>query len=42
MGQFVDTQQVRRNFSRAAAGYDDVAVLPREIGSRMLERLDYV
>ena len=42
MGQFVDTQQVRRNFSRAAAGYDDVAVLQREIGSRMLERLDYV
>ena len=39
---FVDTQQVRRNFSRAAAGYDDVAVLQREIGSRMLERLDYV
>ena len=39
---FVDTQQVRRNFARAAAGYDDVAVLQREIGSRMLERLDYV
>ena len=39
---FVDTKQVRRNFSRAAAGYDDVAVLQREIGSRMLERLDYV
>lgn len=41
-GPFVDTQQVRRNFARAAAGYDDVAVLQREIGSRMLERLDYV
>jgi len=39
---FVDAKQVRRNFSRAAAGYDDVAVLQREIGSRMLERLDYV
>lgn len=39
---FVDTLRVRRNFSRAAAGYDDVAVLQREIGSRMLERLDYV
>ena len=39
---FVDTQQVRRNFARAAAGYDDVAVLQREIGSRMLERLDDV
>ena len=39
---FVDAKQVRRNFARAAAGYDDVAVLQREIGSRMLERLDYV
>ena len=39
---FVDTYRVRRNFSRAAAGYDDVAVLQREVGSRMLERLDYV
>ena len=41
-GQFVDRRQVRRNFSRAAAGYDDVAVLQREVGCRMLERLDYV
>lgn len=41
-GQFVDTRRVRRNFARAAAGYDDVAVLQREVGSRMLERLDYV
>jgi malonyl-CoA O-methyltransferase len=41
-GQFVDTGRVRRNFSRAAATYDEVAVLPREIASRMLERLDYV
>lgn len=39
---FVDTRRVRRNFARAAAGYDEVAVLPREVGSRMLERLDYV
>jgi malonyl-CoA O-methyltransferase len=39
---FVDLRQVRRNFSRAAAGYDAVAVLQREIASRMLERLDYV
>ena len=38
----VDTRQVRRNFARAAAGYDAVAVLQREIASRMLERLDYV
>ena len=41
-GPFVDTRRVRRNFARAAAGYDDVAVLSREVGSRMLERLDYV
>lgn len=39
---YVDTRQVRRNFARAAAGYDSVAVLQREIASRMLERLDYV
>ena len=40
--QFVDPRQVRRNFSRAAAGYDAVAVLQREVATRMLERLDYV
>lgn len=39
---FVDVRQVRRNFARAAGGYDAVAVLQREIASRMLERLDYV
>lgn len=39
---FVDSRQVRRNFARAAAGYDAVSVLQREVGSRMLERLDYV
>ncbi|MBK7355387.1 malonyl-ACP O-methyltransferase BioC [Propionivibrio sp.] len=39
---FVDSRQVRRNFARAAADYDAAAVLPREVGSRMLERLDYV
>ena len=38
----VDARQVRRNFARAAAGYDTVSVLQREVGSRMLERLDYV
>ena len=38
----VDARQVRRNFARAAAGYDAVAVLQREIASRMLERLGYV
>lgn len=40
--KFVDQRQVRRNFARAAAGYDAAAFIPREIGSRMLERLDYV
>ena len=39
---FVDVRQVRRNYARAAAGYDAAAGLAREIGSRMLERLDYV
>jgi malonyl-CoA O-methyltransferase len=40
--QFVDRHQVRRNFARAAGSYDGAAVLQREVGSRMLERLDYV
>ncbi|WP_366144211.1 hypothetical protein [Candidatus Accumulibacter sp. ACC012] len=40
--QFVDQRQVRRSFARAAASYDEVAVLQREIASRMLARLDYV
>lgn len=39
---FVEQNQVRRNFARAASTYDEVAVLQREVGSRMLERLDYV
>ena len=38
----VDVRQVRRNFARAAAGYEAAAVIQREIASRMLERLDYV
>jgi malonyl-CoA O-methyltransferase len=40
--QFIDPRQVRRNFARAASSYDSVAVLQREVGSRMLERLDYM
>ena len=36
----IDARQVRRNFARAASTYDSVAVLQREIASRMLERLD--
>lgn len=39
---FVDSRQVRRNFARAAAGYDTASVVQREVASRMLERLDYV
>lgn len=31
---------VRRSFDRAAQTYDDAAILAREIGDRMLERLD--
>ena len=42
LATFVDSRQVRRNFARAAAGYDAVAVLQREVARRMLERLDYV
>jgi len=38
----VDKDQVRRSFSRAAERYDEVAVLQREIGQRMLDRLDLV
>ena len=33
---------VRRAFERAAAGYDAHAVLQREVGERMLARLDYI
>ncbi len=35
-----DKDQARRSFGRAAASYDEAAVLQREIGSRLLERLD--
>ena len=33
---------VRRHFDRAAAGYDDAAVLQHEVSRRMLGRLDYI
>lgn len=33
---------MRADFSRAAASYDEAAILAREVGSRMAERLDYV
>ena len=38
----VDSRAVRRAFSRAAATYDTAAVLQREVGARMAERLDVV
>lgn len=38
----IDKRQARRSFERAAAGYDEVAVLQRETAKRMLERLDYI
>jgi malonyl-CoA O-methyltransferase len=37
-----DARAVRRGFERAAAGYDSAAVVAREVGKRMLERLQYV
>ena len=38
----VDARAVRRHFARAAATYDDAAVLQREVSRRMAERLDVV
>jgi len=38
----IDKQKARLAFSRAADRYDEVAVLQREIGNRMLERLELV
>ena len=38
----IDKRGARRAFERAAAVYDQAAILQREIADRMLERLDYV
>lgn len=38
----LDRRLVRRRFARAAARYDEVAVLAREVARRMDERLDYI
>jgi malonyl-CoA O-methyltransferase len=38
----LDRTQVRRTFERAAATYDEAAVLQREVGQRMAERLGFV
>ena len=40
--QAVDPRAVRAGFARAAANYDRAAALQREIGSRMMQRLDVV
>src|SRR6266542_3111625 len=37
-----DPRAVRRAFARAAQTYDSAAVLQREVGARMIERLDVV
>ncbi len=38
----IDKHHARRAFARAAEAYDEAAVLQREIGRRMLERLEYI
>jgi malonyl-CoA O-methyltransferase len=38
----IDKERARRSFARAAASYDAAAVLQREVGARMQERLDYI
>jgi malonyl-CoA O-methyltransferase len=40
--EVLDQRAVRRAFGRAAATYDSAAVLQREVGGRMAERLDVV
>ena len=38
----IDKRQVRAAFERAAPNYDAVAVLQREVGNRVLERLQLI
>ncbi len=38
----LDKRRIRRNFARAAPGYDKAAALSREVCARMFERLDLV
>jgi malonyl-CoA O-methyltransferase len=42
LSPLIDKRQARRAFERAAAHYDEVAVLQRETAQRMLQRLDYI
>ena len=41
-GYRVDKRRVRASFDRAARGYEEVAVLQREVGRRLMERLELV
>jgi len=41
-GTRLDRQLARRAFEKAAAGYDEAAVLQQEIGRRLVERLDLI
>lgn len=38
----IDKSLIRTSFDRAAAQYDEAAVLQREVGERLLERLDLI
>ena len=38
----IDKQLVRLAFEKSAGSYDEAAVLKREIGDRLLERLEYI
>ncbi len=38
----IDKQQCRKSFNKSAHRYDEVAVLQREVGARLLERLDLI
>jgi malonyl-CoA O-methyltransferase len=38
----LDKAQMRRHFDRAAKNYDAAAILQREVGQRLYERLDYI
>jgi len=38
----VSKQQIRQSFDKAASRYDEVAVLQREVASRVLERLELI
>ncbi|HPY39384.1 MAG TPA: malonyl-ACP O-methyltransferase BioC [Thiolinea sp.] len=42
LAHFLDPFKTRSGFDRAAKTYDEAALLQREIGERLVERLDYV